>query len=139
MKAKVYCQIVIVLLMLFHRLKNLKDANDCQIAGAAKKLSGLLGHLMQDVLWECGPHSCKVLRIVKKGHVFFSKEYTRMVKRNACVVLLTIGKVGEIKFFIWNKTSGKTLVAYEEIEPGLDKPFFFDGAGCHVLRMKSQR
>ena len=62
-----------------------------------------------------------------------------MVKRNACVVLLSNGTVGEINFFIWNKMSGKTLVAYKKTEPDLDKPFFFDNAGCHVLRMRPQR
>lgn len=30
------------------------------------------------------------------------------------------------------------VVAYEEIEPNLEKPFFFDAAGCHVLRIKQQ-
>ena len=35
--------------------------------------------------------------------------------------------------------SGGILVAYAEIEPNLEKPFFFDDAGCHVLRMKQQR
>lgn len=62
-----------------------------------------------------------------------------MVKRNACVVLLENGKVGEINFFIWNKNSGNTLVVYQEIEPDLERPFFFDDAGCHILRMKPQR
>lgn len=30
------------------------------------------------------------------------------------------------------------VVAYEEIEPNLEKTFFFDAAGCHVLRIKQQ-
>ncbi|KAK2567972.1 hypothetical protein P5673_007872 [Acropora cervicornis] len=96
-------------------LRNLKEANDCKIAGAAKKLSGLPEHVMEYIMGECGPDSCKVLRIVKQ-----------------C-------QVGEIHFFIWNKTLGNTFAAYKEIEHDLSKPFFFDDAGCHVLRMKSQR
>lgn len=120
-------------------LKNLKEAKSCQIAGAAKKLSGLPPQLMRVVLNECGQNTSKVSRIVKKGQIYFSREYTRMVKRNACVVLLSNGKVADIQFFVWNKESGVTLVVYKEIEPDLDKPFFFDNAGCHILRMKSQR
>lgn len=120
-------------------MRNLKEAKDCQIAGGSKKLLGLPPQLIEEVVRECGQNSLKVSRIVRKGHVYFSKEYTRMVKRNACVVLLSDGKVGEINFFIWNKESGNTLVAYKEMEPDLDKPFFFDDAGCHVLRMKPQR
>ena len=120
-------------------VKNLKEAKSCQIAGAAKKLSGLPPQLMRVVLNECGQNTSKVSRIVKKGQIYFSREYTRMVKRNVCVVLLSNGKVADIQFFTWNKESGVTLVVYKEIEPDLDKPFFFDNAGCHILRMKPQR
>ena len=88
---------------------------------------------------ECGENIFKVFRIVKKGHVYFSKEYTRMVKRNACVVLLSNGKVGEINYFIWDKQSGDTFFVFEEIQPDLEKPFFYENAGCHVLRMKPKR
>ena len=38
-----------------------------------------------------------------------------MVKRNACVVLLSNGKVGEINYFIWDKQSGDTFFVFEEI------------------------
>lgn len=62
-----------------------------------------------------------------------------MMKRNASVVLFTNGKVGEVNFFIWDKTSGSTLVVYEEMEADCDKAFFFDEAGCHALRMNPQR
>lgn len=46
-----------------------------------------------------GQSKMKVARIVRKGQVF-SKEYTRMVKRNACVVLFVDGKVGERVFCV---------------------------------------
>ena len=62
-----------LLLLLHNRLKNLKEANNCQIAGAAKKLSGLPAHVMEYIMRECGPESCKVLRIVKQSQVFFQK------------------------------------------------------------------
>ena len=120
-------------------LKNLKEATGCQIAGGAKKFTGLEPHLIEAVNTQCGQNSWKRLRIVMKGHVYFSKEYTRMVKRNACCILLSSGKVGEIDFFVCNKDSGVTLVVFREIEPDHDKPFFFDSAGCHILRMKPQR
>ena len=106
------CTTTVLSLLLHYRLKNLKEANACQIAGAAKKLSGLPAHVMEYIMRECGPESFKVLRIVKQSQVFFSKEYTRMKKRNCCVVLLSDGKVGEIHFFIWNKKSGNTFAAY---------------------------
>ena len=62
--------------------------------------------MADDVAQQSGENICKVFRIVMKGHVYFSKEYTRMVKRNACVVLLSNGKIGEISYFIWDKESG---------------------------------
>ena len=124
---------------MFCSLKNLKEANFCQIAGGAKKLNTLSPHLTEEVARQCGENSLKVTRIVKKGHVYFSKEYTRMIKRNGYVVLLSNGKVGEIEFFIWNKGSGNTFLVYKEVEPDQEKPFFYDDAGCHVLRMKPQR
>ena len=124
---------------MLNRLKNLKEAEDCQVAGGAKKLTGLPVPLMEEISRRIGPGSFKISRIVRNGQVFFSREYTRMVKRNASVVLLSNGRVGEIDFFIWNKMSGRILAAYKEIEPNLEKPFFFDDSGCHVLRMKPQR
>ena len=93
-------------------MKNLKDAKDCQVAGGAKKLTGLPVHLVNEVLCKCGPDNFKVFRIVRNGQVFFSREYTRMIKRNASVVLLSNGIVGDINFFIWNKVSGRILVVY---------------------------
>ena len=95
--------------------------------------------MVDDVAQQCGENICKVFRIVMKGHVYFSKEYTRMVKRNACVVLLSNGKIGEISYFIWDKESGDAFFVYEELEPDLERPFFYENAGCHVLRMKSER
>ena len=89
-------------------------------------------------MWSCLLQSLENCQ-ANYAKFFFSKEYTRMKKRNCCVVLLSNGKVGEIHFFVWNKTSGNIFAAYKEIEPDLSKPFFFDDAGCHVLRMKSQR
>ena len=49
----------------------------------------------------------KVARIVMNGQVFFSKEYTRMVKRNACVVLFVNGKVGCVVVY-QNQTEMRT-------------------------------
>ena len=65
-------------------MKNLKEAKNCQIAGGAKKLTGVQPELMEKICREVeGEAVAKVLRIVKNGQVFYSKEYTRMVKRNA--------------------------------------------------------
>ena len=86
-----------------------------------------------------GGNKAKVLRIVKKGQVFYSKEYTRMVKRNASVVLFACGKVGEIEFFVWEKQSGVTLAVFREVQPDLQSPFFFNEAGHHTLRMQQER
>ena len=63
------------------RVKNLKTAQGCQIAGGAKKLDGLSQDLFEKINIETTSQTkMKVLRIVKNGHVYFSKEYTRMVK-----------------------------------------------------------
>ena len=85
-----------------------------------------------------GQSKMKVARIVRKGQVFFSKEYTRMVKQNACVVLFVDGKVGEIEFFVWSRESGCTVAVYKEMVPDAVKPFFFDDAGHHILRMEKK-
>ena len=115
-----------------YRLKNLEEAEDSQVAGGAKKLTGLPEHL------KLGLAALKSQELSKMDKCI-SVTNTRMVKRNALVVLLSNGRVGQINFFIWNKMSGRILVAYKEMEPNLEKPFFFDDAGCHVLRMKPQR
>ena len=126
-------------LLLFLSLKNLKEANSCQIAGGAKKLDALPPDLAEEVAHECGENCLKVSRIVMKGHVYFSKEYTRMIKRNGFVVLLSNGKVAEIQFFIWSKGSGDTHLVYKEVKPDQRKPFFYNDVGCHVLRIQPQR
>lgn len=121
-------------------MKNLKEAKNCQIAGGAKKLTGIPPELMEKIHREVeGEAIAKVLRIIKNGQVFYSKEYTRMVKRNAHVVLLASGKVGEIQFFVWDRQTGITLAVLREIQPDLEKPFFFNEAGHHMLRMKPER
>jgi len=121
-------------------VKNLKEAKNCQIAGGAKKLTGVQPELMEKICREVkGEAIAKVLRIVKNGQVFYSKEYTRMVKRNAHVVLLVSGQVGEIQFFVWDRQTGITLAVFREIQPDLEKPFFFSKAGHHMLRMKQDR
>lgn len=48
-------------------------------------------------------------------------------------------KGGRSKLFHLGQIIRVTLAVYEELEPDHDKPFFFDEAGCHVLRMKPQR
>lgn len=121
-------------------MKNLKEAKNCHIAGGAKKLTGISPELMAKINLEVkGEALMKVLRIVKSGKVFYSKEYTRMVKRNAHVVLFESGKVGEIEFFVWERQTGITLAVFSEIQPDLEKPFFFCEAGHHTLRMKQER
>ena len=65
-------------------MKNLKEAKNCQIAGGAKKVTGIPPELMEKICKEIkGEAITKVLRVVKNGQVFYSKEYTRMAKRNA--------------------------------------------------------
>ena len=122
-------------------MKNLKEAKNCQIAGGAKKLTGVQPELMEKICREVEGEAnlAKVLRIVKNGQVFYSKEYTRMVKRNAHVVLLVSGQVGEIQFFVWDRQTGITLAVFREIQPDLEKPFFFSKAGHHMLRMKQDK
>lgn len=121
-------------------VKNLKKAENCFIAGGAKKLVGLPQEIMEMIDEEVsGGNKFKVLRIVKNGKVFYSKEYTRMIKRNAYVVLFVCGKVGEVEFFVWDRQSGITLAVFREVKPDLQNPFFFSEAGHHTLRMKQER
>ena len=122
------------------RVKNLKMAENCFIAGGAKKLVGLPQELMEKIDMEVnGGNKVKVQRIVKNGQVFYSKEYTRMVKRNGYVVLFACGKVGEIECFVWDRQSGITLAVFREVQPDLQNPFFFSEAGHHILRMRQER
>ena len=124
--------------MLSFSLKNLKEANHHQIAGGTKKLAGLHvpTSVADGVAQQCGENICKVFKIVMKGHVYFSKEYTRMVKRTSCVVLLSNGKV--VSMYM-GQGIRRCFFVYEELEPDLEKPFFYENAGCHVLRMKPER
>lgn len=122
------------------RVKNLKEAKNCHIAGGAKKLTGVSPELMAKINLEVkGEVLMKVLRIVKSGKVFYPKEYIRMVKCNAHVVLFESGKVWEIEFFVWDRQTGIMLAVFSEIQPDLKKPFFFCEAGHHTLRMKQER
>lgn len=122
------------------RVKNLKTAQGCQIAGGAKKLDGWSEDLLEKINIETTSQTkMKVLRIVKNGRVYFSKEYTRMVKRNSSVALFENGKIGEIEYFVWDRDSGLTLAVFREVYPDLGKPFFFQDAGHHILRMKPER
>ena len=66
-------------------------AENCLIAGGAKKLVGLPQEFMEKIDMEVnGGNKVKEQQIVKNGQVFHSKEYTRMVKRNGYVVLFAM-------------------------------------------------
>lgn len=121
-------------------VKNLRTAQGCQIAGGAKKFNGLSQDLLEKINNETTSQAkMKVLGIVKNGHVYFSKEYSRMVKRNSSVALFENEKIGEIEFFVWERDSGLTLAVFREVYPDLGKPFFFQDAGHHILRVKPER
>lgn len=74
-------------------ITTLKEALDCQVAGAAKQfippvefkdqLSAVLN--VTDI---CNGELWKVLRILRKGKIYHSEEYTRVKKRNSYTVLL---------------------------------------------------
>ena len=66
-------------------------AENCLIAGGAKKLVGLAQELMEKIDMEVNVgNKVKVQQTVKNGQVFYSKEYTRMVKWNSYVVLFAM-------------------------------------------------
>ena len=66
-------------------------AENCLIAGGAKKQVGLPQELMEKIDMEVyGGNKVKEQQIVKNGQVFHSEEYTRMVKRNGYVVLFAM-------------------------------------------------
>ena len=115
----------------------MKRAQNCEVAGSAKPLSGInpavllkVNRLMQGNLVK------KVLRVVMNGEVYFSRQYSRMTRRNACTVLFASGEVGEIQFFVWEQVSGLVAAVFREIVHDEKRPFFFNDAGQHILRMK---
>ena len=50
---------------------------------------------------------------------------------------LSMGKL-EREFFVWSRESGCTVAVYKEMVPDAVKPFFFDDAGHHILRMEKK-
>ena len=48
-----------------------------------------------------------------------------------------MGKL-EREFFVWSRESGCTVAVYKEMVPDAVKPFFFDDAGHHILRMEKK-
>lgn len=122
------------------QLRSLKKANDCQVAGGTKKVQNLQQPIGEAITRILGSDAVwMVNRIVVNGHVYFSKQYTRMVKRNACVVQFTDNTLGGIEFFVWEKKSGKVLAIFKEIEVDSNKLFFFNDVGLHAVRVKSDR
>ena len=55
-----------------------------------------------------------------------------MVEQNGYVVLFACGKVGEVECFVWDRQSGITLAVFREVQPDLQKPFFFSETGHHI-------
>ena len=64
------------------------------------------------------------------------KCFSRRSTPECYVVLFACGKVGEVECFMWDRQSGITLAVFREVQPDLQKPFFFSEAGHHILRMK---
>ena len=66
------------------------------------------------------------------------KCFSRRSTPECYVVLFACGKVGEVECFVWDRQSGITLAVFREVQPDLQKPFFFSEAGHHILRMKQE-
>ena len=103
----------------------LKEARNCKVAGRGKCISNVPAAVMEEIQRRISGRGLeKILRNFKGGEISYSKEYTRMVKRNVSVVLFLDGKVGETEFFVWDKETGATVVVYREIYPNQTDPFF---------------
>lgn len=127
-------QFIACMLSTKRQLRSLKKANDCQVAGGTKKVQNLQQPIGEAITRILGSDAVWLVnRIVVNGHVYFSKQYTRMVKRNACVVQFTDNTLGEIEFFVWEKKSGKVLAIFKEIEVDSNKLFFFNDVGLHAV------
>jgi len=77
------------------RVKNLKTAQGCQIAGGAKKLNGLSQDLLEKISIETTSETkMRVLHIVKNGHVYFSNNIPEWSNEIHLLPCLTMGKLG---------------------------------------------
>ena len=122
------------------RPQNLENAEGCQVAGKPKKLpSELPDEVMATIAETIGRQSKAVTRIVQEGQVYFSKTYQRMKRRNASVILFENGKIGEVQFYAWNEETGATAAVFQELVPDPNRPFFFDDAGRHIMRVQPNR
>lgn len=118
----------------------MKVANNCSVAGGVKKCQDFPEHISRAVNGLIGEGEVvKAARIVVGGHIFFSKHYSRMVKRNPCVVQFSDDSLGEIEYFAWNTASGGVVAIYRQVMINDEKPFFFNEAGHHVLRVQNER
>ena len=132
---------MIIMLSFIYRIRNLKDARNCQVAGAAKpfqppdELLEKLGAAVENN----NDGFFKVLRIVKGGQVYYSKEYTRVVKRNSYTVLLTGELYASVLYYLWGRNCGKVFAVYHVIAVDAIKPFILKNAGYHIIRVQEER
>jgi len=104
-----------------------------------QKFQDLPDHLSEAVKNVVGEGEVvKAARIVVGKHIFFSKHYSRMMKRNPCVVQFQDDTIGEIESFAWNMASGKVVAIYKQLLIDNEKPFFFNNAGHHVIRVQNE-
>lgn len=87
----------------------------------------------------CNGELWKVSRILRKGQIYHSEEYTRVKKRNSYTVLLLRGTFASIKYFLWHKPSGNVLAVYKEVPVDQQRPFLLDTVGSHLIRVKKER
>jgi len=128
------------LLKTFSRPRNLKEAKNCSIAGGVRPLKDISAQCLNTVtsILGNGGELKMGARVVLGCHVFFSKLYTRVEKRNACVVQFKDNTFGEIELFAWNDNK-EVIAVYKQISIDMGRPFFFDDAGHHVLCVNKTR
>ena len=55
------------------------------------------------------------------------------------VVLFENGKIEEVQFYAWNEETGAAAAVFRELVPDPTRPFFFDNAGRHIMRVQPNR
>ena len=128
------------------RLRNVKTASNCQIAGALRKWPVKndiyeQASLLLDLLCTARPDFQEAKRVIVNGHVIYSRIYEKMKKHCGYAVLIEHDKEkfrAFVQYFLYESNSKTVFAVVKRIILDFANPFLVSEKPRHLLRIAGE-
>lgn len=128
------------------RLRNVKTASNCQIAGALRKWPVKTdiyeqASLLLDLLCTTRPDFQEAKRVIVNGHVIYSRIYEKMKKHCGYAVLIEHNEenfMAFVQYFLYESNSRTVFAVVKRIILDFANPFLASEKPHHLLRIAGE-